>query len=97
MSQFSKVSPVLRQQILNTILPGMKVSNAFLENATQKAFSLRKIQEATQKLTQEGTLVKVVEWGITYYSINTANTNAAAASAGVSSVTTDKFGTIEAY
>ena len=83
MSQFSKVSSILRSQILNTIKPGMKVSNAYLQNATQYAFSLRKIQEATQKLTQEGTLVKVVEYGITYYTVNTANTNASAATAGV--------------
>lgn len=81
MSQTSKVSPVLRQQILGTfktVPAGTRISNAYLMNATQYAFSLRKIQEATQKLTNEGVLTKTTDSGVTYYSLTpnaVVNTN----------------------
>lgn len=76
MSQTSKVSTALRSQILNTLkgLPaGTKVSNQYFMTATQYAFSLRKIQEATQKLTREGLLTKTTNYGTVYYTLTPTN------------------------
>jgi hypothetical protein len=85
MSQNSTVSPILRGHILNILKnEGMKVSNAMFEFRTNFCFSLRKIQEATQKMTKEGTLTKTVELGVTYYSVtNPITVNAAASGAAV--------------
>jgi hypothetical protein len=70
MSQNSTVSPVLRGHILNILkAEGLKVSNAVIEFRLNFSFSLRKIQEATQKMTLEGTLSKTIVNGSTYYSI----------------------------
>lgn len=64
MSQTSAVNSTLRQQIINILKPGKttnttakQVSNAFIEQSLQFTVSLRKIQEATQKMVLDGTLV----------------------------------------
>jgi hypothetical protein len=73
MSMTSTVSPILRQQIINVLTPsGIQVSNRYLEFRTNYAFSLRKIQEATQKLTRDGLLTKKVYPSGTYYMLSAA-------------------------
>jgi len=73
MSMTSAVSPTLRQQIINVLKNplGIGVSNGAIEYRTQYAFSLRKIQEATQKMTKDGTLEKYKSFGVTYYRLAT--------------------------
>jgi DNA-binding transcriptional regulator PaaX len=90
-SQNSKVSPILRGHILNILkAEGLKVSNAVIEFRTNFSFSLRKIQEATQKMTLEGTLSKTVENGVTYYSLtNAASVNEAASGAAAGTTTSN--------
>ena len=86
MSMNSKVSPVLRSQIMNTLsVEGIKMSNAVIEFRLNFSYSLRKIQEATQKMTAEGTLTATREAGKMFYRVtNPGATNQAAQGATAS-------------
>ena len=86
MSMNSKVSPVLRSQIMNTLsVEGIKMSNAVIEFRLNFSYSLRKIQEATQKMAAEGTLAATREAGKMFYSLtNPAAVNEAAQGATAS-------------
>ena len=79
MSMTSKVNSGLRTAIIKslTIVPGKTNEGLFLSGvANGGKFSLRAIQEATQKLTKDGTLVsKRGMYGlVTFYNAPVANT-----------------------
>lgn len=62
MSQFSKVNPTLQQQIVDffSVQPlDTTAFNSRIQNSLPDYWSLRTIQEATQKLTAQGVLVRV--------------------------------------
>lgn len=58
MSMTSKVNPTLRQEILNYLTTFPNSTNVTLYYGIPSMPSLRKIQEATQKLVKDGTLVR---------------------------------------
>ena len=71
MSMTSKVNPTLRKEIVDYLAAtGYGTSNLAFVYTLGNRYSLRTIQEATQKLTKAGTLVKTTEAGFTYYSLN---------------------------
>jgi len=71
MSMTSKVNPILRQEIVDYLAAtGYGVSNLAFVNTFGYRYSLRTIQEATQKLTKAGTLTATRENGLTFYSLN---------------------------
>jgi hypothetical protein len=57
MSMTSKVINLLRLAILNALANGSSASNQSLRSVVGSVYSLRSIQEATQKMTKEGLLV----------------------------------------
>lgn len=62
MSQFSKVNPTLQQQIVNLLSaqePTTSLFNGYIQTSLPDYWSLRTVQEATQKLTAQGVLVRV--------------------------------------
>lgn len=72
MSMTSKVNPKLRESILKEL--GMNPARTneqlywgYISNPS--GFSLRSIQEATQKMTQQGLLKSGRNYNLTYYSI----------------------------
>lgn len=69
MSLTSKVSPTLRTSILALLANGVQMSNAAIEVRLNYGVSTRKIQEATQKMTADGTLVKSKSGAFTFYGI----------------------------
>lgn len=58
MSQTSKVNPSLRKEILNLLDTYGKGTNTQIYFSLASYPSIRKVQEATQKLTKDGTLVR---------------------------------------
>jgi len=87
MSMTSKVNPILRQAILAFLAKQQySASNPTIQYSIPLLYSLRAIQEATQKLTSEGILARV---GNNYRlaPANTTNGNAQVATAsGTSSI-----------
>jgi hypothetical protein len=77
MSMTSKVSPSLRQEIINYLAAYPNSTNRNIYFEIQSHPSMRKVQEATQKLTAAAVLVRT---GNTF-SIAPATGNASAASA----------------
>ena len=72
MSMTSKVNPTLRQEIVDYLAAtGYGTSNLAFVYTFGNRYSLRTIQEATQKLTKAGTLIATRENGLTFYSLNT--------------------------
>jgi hypothetical protein len=72
MSMTSKVNPTLRQEIVDYLAAtGYGTSNQALVYTFGERYSLRTIQEATQKLTKDGTLLQKRESGLTFYTLNT--------------------------
>lgn len=69
MSMTSKVNPHLRQQILNTLANGITASNNAINVRLSFIYSLRTIQEATQKMTAEGVLTQTKAGRYTFYGI----------------------------
>ena len=67
MSMTSKVNPHLRQQILNTLASGVTASNNAINVRLSFTYSLRTIQEDTQKMTAEGVLTQTKTGRYTYY------------------------------
>lgn len=60
MSMTSKVNPILRAAIVKFLASReFSVSNVGIQYGISEFYSLRAIQEATQKLTREGVLVRV--------------------------------------
>jgi DNA-binding transcriptional regulator PaaX len=86
MSMNSKVSPVLRSQIMNILgEDGLEASNTYIEFRLNFSYSLRAIQEATQKMAKEGTLSAIKASGKTFYTLtNPAAVNEAAQGATAS-------------
>jgi predicted transcriptional regulator len=78
MSMTSKVNPHLRQQILNTLANGVTASNNAISVRLSFNYSLRAIQEATQKMTKEGVLTLTKAGRYTYYGIAPLATGATA-------------------
>jgi hypothetical protein len=82
MSMNSKVSPVLRSQIMNILgEDSLEASNTYIGFRLNFSFSysLRAIQEATQKMAKEGTLSVIKASGKTFYTLtNPAAVNEAA-------------------
>ena len=73
MSMTSKVNPTLRQEIVDYLAStGYGTSNLAFVYSFGNRYSLRTIQEATQKLTKDGTLLQKRENGLTFYTLNTA-------------------------
>jgi hypothetical protein len=71
MSMTSKVNPTLRQEIVDYLGgTGYSSSNLGLVYTFGNRYSLRTIQEATQKLTREGILVVRRDVGGIYYRLN---------------------------
>ena len=71
MSMTSKVNPILHKEIVDYLAAtGYGTSNLAFVYQFGNRYSLRAIQEATQKLTKDGTLLKTTENGLTFYSIN---------------------------
>jgi hypothetical protein len=58
MSMTSKVSPTLRQEIIKYLTGNPNSTNTNLYFGLDSFPSQRKIQEATQKMTKDGTLVR---------------------------------------
>lgn len=69
MSMTSKVNNALRNAIITFLTPGTTASNSGLKQHVAPTFSLRAVQEATQKLTNEGKLVASRSQGKTWYGI----------------------------
>lgn len=67
MSMTSKVNPTLRAQILALLAGGVQRTNASI--GIYCSYSTRAIQEATQKMTKDGTLQSKRTAGQTYYSV----------------------------
>jgi hypothetical protein len=77
MSQTSKVSPSLRQEIVSFLSANPNSTNSNIYFGINSLPSMRKIQEATQKLTADGTLVRTGK----KFSVAPATGTASAASA----------------
>lgn len=75
MSMTSKVSPLLREQILGYLAANPNSTNTNIYFGISSLPSMRKVQEATQKLTREGVLVRTGN----KFSIAPATGNASAA------------------
>jgi len=58
MSMTSKVNPTLRQEIVSFLTANPNSTNTSIYFGIPSMPSQRKIQEATQKMTKDGTLVK---------------------------------------
>lgn len=58
MSMTSKVNATLREQILGYLAANPNSTNTQIYFGVPSLYSQRSIQEATQKLTNEGTLVR---------------------------------------
>jgi hypothetical protein len=69
MSMTSAVNPELRRQILNTLASGIFCSNRSLAFRLGYQFSLRSIQEATQKMTKTGLLHRIKSGRYTFYGV----------------------------
>lgn len=59
MSMTSKVNSTLRSEIVSFLTANLNGSNTNIYCGIPSLPSLRKIQEATQKMTKDGTLVRV--------------------------------------
>lgn len=71
MSMKSKVNPTLQQEIVDYLKrTNYGTSNRAFASIFGTRYSLRTIQEATQKMTKDGTLLVNREYGMTYYSLN---------------------------
>jgi hypothetical protein len=70
MSMNSKVSLALRNAIISFLKPGTSATNQGLKAHVANPFSLRAVQEATQKLTREGVLTQTKSKGKTWYGVN---------------------------
>ena len=71
MSMTSKVNPTLRQEIVDYLKQTeYSTSNLAFVGVFGYRYSLRTIQEATQKLTKDGTLLVDREGGLTFYKLN---------------------------
>jgi hypothetical protein len=85
MSQTSKVNPCLRTRILEVLASGVSAGNGWLEYYLRDRYTLyystRAIQEATQKMTADGTLTKTKAGRYTFYTI--ASQTPMAASVGI--------------
>lgn len=77
MSMTSKVNRYLRQQILNTLAGGVTASNNAINVRLSFNYSLRSIQEATQKMTKAGLLTQTKTSRYTFYGIAAPAANAA--------------------
>lgn len=73
MSMTSKVNPTLRQEILNYLTANGTSTNTNIYFGVPSVPSMRKIQEATQKMTKDGTLVRSGK----YFSVAPANSGLA--------------------
>ncbi len=72
MSMTSKVNATLRQQIVDYLArTGYSITNRGLVSALDNRYSLRTIQEATQKLTKNDTLFMSRDSFGTFYGLNT--------------------------
>ena len=69
MSMNSKVKAAVRQAILTFLAPGTTATNNGLKQHVLPSTSLRAVQEATQKMTAEGTLVATRSKGKTWYGV----------------------------
>jgi hypothetical protein len=78
MSMTSKVNPTLRQEIITYLTGNPNSTNTNLYYGIPSMPSQRKIQEATQKMTKDGTLVKTTGGR---FSLAPVTGNASAASA----------------
>lgn len=73
MSMKSKVNPTLQNEILGLLTTGVQYSNRALWvrlndfSSLSAGYSLRKIQEATQKMTRDGLILKSRNYGFTFY------------------------------
>lgn len=71
MSMTSKVNPTLRQEIVDYLVSNRYgTSNYGFVYTFGNRYSLRTIQEATQKMTKDGTLTVSRDGGSTYYKLN---------------------------
>lgn len=71
MSMTSKVNPTLREEIVDYLAGnGYGTSNLAFVYQFNSRYSLRTIQEATQKMTKDGTLIATREFGFVYYKLN---------------------------
>jgi len=66
MSQTSKINPAFRQQVIEIVAKNSIVTNKEIFAALGGNVSLRKIQEATQKLAAEGAITKFRAGAYTY-------------------------------
>jgi len=69
MSKTSKVNSSLRDSIVQFLAPGTTATNNGLHKHVAVGFSLRAVQEATQKMVDSGLLTKSVIKGRTWYSV----------------------------
>jgi hypothetical protein len=74
MSMTSKVNPTLRQEILNLMASGIQLSNRAIQSRLGFRYSLRTIQEATQKMRDAGVLTPENIEGYTFYGVSPAVT-----------------------
>jgi len=76
MSMTSKVNPILRANILGSLKlspkTNVQLQFSYLANPNRQ-FSLRAVQEATQKLVADGTLTSRKFLGKTIYSLSYCN------------------------